>query len=95
MNYNKTAYAIFKDKVNKDNINEVLEEWNDFISHGNKNDRKNVNSLVKEIEGYLYDASKDGKKIIKTILKKNYKNILIKNKICMIGINHLINFCKK
>ena len=56
MNYNKTAYAIFKDKVNKDNINEVLEEWNDFISHGNKNDRKNVNSLVKEIEGYLYEV---------------------------------------
>lgn len=36
MNYKKTAYAIFRDKVNKNNIDEVLEEWNDFISHGNK-----------------------------------------------------------
>lgn len=26
MNYKKTAYAIFKDKINKDNIDEVLEE---------------------------------------------------------------------
>lgn len=59
MNYKKTAYAIFKDKINKDNINEVLEEWNDFISHGDKNDRKDVNGLVKEIEGYLYEVKSD------------------------------------
>lgn len=59
MNYKKTAYAIFKDKVNKDNIDEVLEEWNDFISHGNKNDRKDVNGLVKEIEDYLYEVKSD------------------------------------
>ena len=59
MNYKKTAYAIFKDKINKDNIDEALEEWNDFISHGNKNDRKDVNGLVKEIEGYLYEVKSD------------------------------------
>ena len=59
MNYKKTAYAIFKDKINKDNIDEVLEEWNDFISHGNKNDRKDVNGLVKEIEDYLYEIKSD------------------------------------
>ena len=59
MNYKKTAYAIFKDKINKDNIDEVLEEWNDFISHGNKNDRKDVNGLVKEIEDYLYEVKSD------------------------------------
>ena len=54
MGYEKTARAILRDKVNESNIDEVLEEWNDFISHGNKNDRKNVNNLVKEIENYLY-----------------------------------------
>ena len=59
MNYKKTAYAIFKDKINKDCIDEVLEEWNDFISHGNKNDRKDVNGLVKEIEDYLYEVKSD------------------------------------
>lgn len=59
MNYKKTAYAIFKDKVNKDNIDEVLEEWNDFISHNGKNDRKDVNGLVKEIESFLYEVKSD------------------------------------
>ena len=48
MNYKQTAYAIFRDKVNKNNIDQVLEEWNDFISHGNKEDRKDINALVKE-----------------------------------------------
>lgn len=54
MNYKKTAYAILNDKVNKNNIDEVLEEWNDFISHGGKNDRKDVNNFVKEIENHLH-----------------------------------------
>lgn len=59
MNYKNTAYAIIKDKVNKNNINVVLEEWNDFISHGDKNDRKDLNGLVKEIEEYLYKIKND------------------------------------
>ncbi len=50
MNYKKTALEILKDKVNKNNIDEVLEEWNDFISHGNKNDKEDLNDLVSEIE---------------------------------------------
>lgn len=54
MNYKQTAYAIIKDKINKDNIDEALEEWNDFISHGGKNDRKDLNGLVKEVNDYLY-----------------------------------------
>lgn len=58
MNYKKTAYAILKDKVNENNIDEVLEEWNDFVSHGDKNDRKDVNSLVKEIESCLFEIKK-------------------------------------
>lgn len=55
MNYSKTAHAILNDKVNKNNINDVLEEWNDFISHGNKNDRKDANDLVKEVEKKLFE----------------------------------------
>ncbi len=59
MNYKKTAYAILKDKVNKNNIDVVLEEWDDFISHGDKNDRKEVNNLVNEVERYLYEIKSD------------------------------------
>lgn len=59
MNYRKTAYAILKEKVNKNNIDDVLEEWKDFISHGNKDDRKDVNDLVIEIEKYLYEIKSD------------------------------------
>lgn len=83
MNYKKTAYAILKDKVNKNNIDDVLEEWNDFISHGNKDDRKNVNDLVKEIENYLYEIKSDllisrfidKEPYIKTITNDNVINI--------------------
>lgn len=53
MNYRKTACAILKDKVNKNNIDKVLEEWNDFISHGGKSDRKDINELVKDVDKYL------------------------------------------
>lgn len=59
MNYKQTAYAIFRDKVNKNNIDQVLEEWNDFILHGNKGDRKDINALVKEIENYLYEVKSE------------------------------------
>ena len=48
-----------KEMVNKNNIDEVLEEWNDFISHGNKDDRKDVNNLVSEVEKYLYEIKSD------------------------------------
>lgn len=53
MNYRKTAYEIIRDRVNVNNIDEVLEEYNDFISHGGKNDRKNSNGLVKEVYDVL------------------------------------------
>ena len=59
MNYKKTAYAILKDKVNKNNIDEVLDEWNDFISHGNKDGRKYEDNFVKEVESYLYEVKSD------------------------------------
>lgn len=53
MNYEKTSYVILNDKVNSDNIDIVIEEWKDFLSHGGKNDR--VNLLTKEIESKLYE----------------------------------------
>ena len=39
MNYKNTAMQIFKDKVNKDNIDVVLEEWHDYKKK--KDDRTN------------------------------------------------------
>lgn len=53
MGYKKTAYAILNDKVNKNNINQVIDEWNNFIDHGGKSDRRNINKLVYEIENTL------------------------------------------
>ncbi|MGM9877625.1 MAG: hypothetical protein ACI33S_03150 [Bacilli bacterium] len=53
MNYRKTAKAIIRDKVNKNNIEIVLDEWNDFINHSGKNDRKELNKLVEEIDNEL------------------------------------------
>ena len=44
--YQNTALAIVKDKVNEENIDTVLEEWNDFIWHGGKGDRVSVNETV-------------------------------------------------
>lgn len=59
MNYKDTAYSIIKDRINQNNIDEVLTEWNDFISHGGKNDRKIINSLVKEINELLIEIQSD------------------------------------
>lgn len=61
MNYRKTAYAILKDRVNKENIDDVLDEWNNFIDHGGKNDRNNSNDLVNEIEKQLNKIKLDWK----------------------------------
>lgn len=55
MGYEKTALAILRDKVNKDNIDIVLEEWNDFINHGGKDDRKDSNEVVNMINEMLLD----------------------------------------
>jgi len=52
MNYQKTSLTILKDKVNKDNIDIVLEEWNDFIDN---KDRKNSNETVKLIDELLHE----------------------------------------
>ena len=55
MGYRKTALKILNDKVNKNNIIEVIDEWNDFIYHGGKDDRKDVNLLVSEIYDKLLE----------------------------------------
>lgn len=59
MGYKKTAYQIINDKVHKNNIDEVLEEWNDFIFHNGKDDRKELNSLVKEVDETLNEIKSD------------------------------------
>ena len=50
MKYEKTALAILRDKVNKENINEVLKEWNDFITHGSDPTWNRRNEIVDKIE---------------------------------------------
>ena len=59
MNYKNTALAILKDKVNKDNIDIVLEEWNDFIQHGGDGNRYNANETIKLINECLNKIKSD------------------------------------
>lgn len=54
MNYKKTALQIFNDKVNKDNIELYLSEWNEFMS---KDERKDINETVKLIKNKLLELS--------------------------------------
>lgn len=51
MNYKNTALNILKDKVNKNNIDFYIEEWNDFM---NKKDRNNSNDTVILINNKLH-----------------------------------------
>lgn len=80
MNYKKTAYAIIRDKVNKNNIDEVLNEWNDFIFHGNKGDRKDLKGLVEEVLNDLKEIKSD-LLISKFIDKEPYYKKLTNDKI--------------
>ncbi len=79
MNYKNTALAILKDKVNKDNIDTVLDEWHNFISHGGNNDRQDI-SLVEEIEEYLNEIKSD-LLITRFIDKEPYRKVITKDKI--------------
>ena len=79
MNYKNTALAILKDKVNKDNIDTVLDEWHNFIFHGGNNDRQGI-SLVEEIEGYLNEIKSD-LLISRFIDKEPYHKVITKDKI--------------
>ena len=55
MNYKNTALAILRDKVNKNNIDIVLEEWNDFIKNGGDGNRLNTNETIRLIDESLND----------------------------------------
>lgn len=55
MNYKNTAMKILREKINEKNIDEVLEEWNDFINHGGNNDRKDSNETVNMIQRMLLE----------------------------------------
>jgi len=59
MNYKNTALQLLRDKVNKNNIEEVLEEWNDFINYGGNNDRKDLNETVTIISNLLNEIKSD------------------------------------
>ncbi len=56
MNYRNTAIQMFRDKVNEENINIVLEEWNYFMSKG---DRSKANETVKMINDYLLEVKSE------------------------------------
>ena len=58
MNYRNTAYAILRDRVNRDNIDLVLSEWDDFINHGG-DEKPGSNQLVTEIKDYLLEIKSD------------------------------------
>lgn len=55
MNFSKTAKTIFNDKVNNNNVEYFLSEWNDFID---RPERKKCNDTVIEIEKRLIEFSK-------------------------------------
>lgn len=55
MGYDKTAKQILNDKVNKDNIDTVLDEWNNFIK---RDDRDNMNKTIIFIDNKLNEISK-------------------------------------
>lgn len=55
MDFSKTANEIFNDKVNENNIEYFLLEWNDFTD---RSERKNCNPTVIEIDKKLREYSK-------------------------------------
>lgn len=59
MNYKNTALVILKDKISKENIDEVLEEWNDFMYHGGDGTRIDSNETVELIDCLLNKIKQD------------------------------------
>lgn len=55
MGYDKTAKQILNDRVNKNNIDIVLDEWNNFIK---RDDRDNINETIIFIDEKLNKISK-------------------------------------
>lgn len=75
MNYRNTALAILKDKINKDNIDVALDEWNNFMDHGGDGTRIDTNDTVKMIDECLNEIN--SKLLISTTVDKEpyIKNI--------------------
>lgn len=80
MNYRNTALTILREKVNKENIDLALEEWNDFIERGGTGNRKKSSALVKEIDDYLNEI-KSPLDISLCITKDPYIKVLTEDKI--------------
>ena len=53
MGYEKTAHAILKDKVSKENIDEYLEDWNDFFNYGGDGKRDTSVKFIKDMQNKL------------------------------------------
>ena len=53
MGYEKTANALFDDKVNAKNVEYYLEEWNDFFNFGGDGKRDTAAPLVIDIYNKL------------------------------------------
>lgn len=53
MGYEKTANAILKDKVNPENVEYYLEEWNDFFNLGGDGKRNTAAPLTVDIHNKL------------------------------------------
>lgn len=80
MNYKNTALSIFRDKVNKDNIDIVLEEWNDFINKGDREEANEtvtmINELLLEVKSkLLISINVDKELYIKTITNDKVINL--------------------
>lgn len=75
MNYKNTVLQILRDKVNNDNIDIVLKEWNDFIKRGGDGQRINTNETVKFINECLNEIKSD-LLISINISKEPYEKVL-------------------
>lgn len=80
MNYKNTALKLIRDKINRDNIDLYLNEWNDFIYHDGKNDREDINETVKEVDEILKEIKSD-LLISLTVDKEPYRKVLTNDKV--------------
>ena len=80
MNYRNTALAIMKDRVHKEDIDTVLEEWNNFISHGGEDRRKPGNELIEEVDAWLHEIKSD-LLVSRFVDKKPYIKELTRDKV--------------
>lgn len=80
MGYKETADKLIRDKVNENNIDEVLEEWNDFIFRNDKNNRKELTGLVKEVDEILNEIKSD-LLISINVNKEPYEKIITNDKV--------------